>query len=167
MIKILDVHAKGYAGATMGGMSYMINLDVPAGRFPEVEERGCDGYLLNVVVLEPQYGNTLKFGLSTKKIYEDGSLGLWGEDEEFTSEEIQLFQAWCDEFDVRADAENTKQRMAEISKEIERKDEEIRKIRLIPVNSVEEILARSEKTDRIHTEIKMLTKEREELAGGC
>lgn len=114
MLKLLSIYKKGYAGHTMGGTSYMIHLDVPEDRFPEIEQRGCDGYMLNVVVPNEDDGTELRFRLTTKTIYEDGEVGFWREDEVFTAEEIQYMHRWCEENQIREDAANIKREIKKV-----------------------------------------------------
>jgi hypothetical protein len=100
MIKILNIEYKGYAPATTGGVSYIVNMEAPSERFPDIAK----GRARLSVVVPLRKSEKIKYHIISRLIDDNGKISHWGEDEELNLEEKQLIDAWIIENKLIEDA---------------------------------------------------------------
>lgn len=88
MLKVLNIEYLGYAGATMGGVGFVINLDVPKGRFPNIQE----GMAKLSVTVPIDNEEKLRYYIISRLVGEKGKISHWREDVELTNEEINIIE---------------------------------------------------------------------------
>lgn len=165
-MKILDVYAKGYAGATMGGTSFMVNAEFPKERFPRIEEIGHDGYIVNILIPNSNYDGTPRFSLVTKLIdQKDSSISLWGEEETFTDEETHQIQIWINENNIEQQALEIEQEINEITVKMDANYDKVMKLYNKTGITEDEQKTTILEIDQLNKEYDVLNKRYEELHG--
>lgn len=163
-MKILDIYAKGYAGATMGGTSFMVNIEVEEGRFLDSEQN--DGYMLNILVPNPGYGTEPRFRLSSKLVdKEDGSISLWGEEEEFNSEELKTILTWCADNQIETQASLIKLEIEVVKEKLDEIRSEFRTVLKTSVQSLTDMEEKQTKMSLLNEEMELLERQYERLHG--
>lgn len=95
LFELKKIESAGYAH-TMGGVSFMIDVEVAKNRFSIEQEKTR----INVVVPD-NTENKMIFNVVSKTIEENGKVTFSGEIEEFTKEEILYMNEWCEKNNIR------------------------------------------------------------------
>lgn len=101
MFEILNLEYLGYAAATMGGVGFIANIEVPKGRFPDIE----DGMARLSILVPINITDELKYTIVSRHIHKDGDISHWGEDITLTVEEISIIEKWCKDTDIKGKAQ--------------------------------------------------------------
>jgi polyhydroxyalkanoate synthesis regulator phasin len=151
---------KRYAGATTGGISYMIDINVEPEQFPSLKDRTG---ALNIVVSVADF--SVNYSICSKLISEDGSTSHWREETKLTDEEHSIISEWIANNNIRKDAmmlareyETTRERW------FEKMDECIKKMEESSDNdSLEDFKARRDDIDSLNNEADQMRKRLDEL----
>jgi hypothetical protein len=117
-VTVLGIYAKGYAGATMGGVSYMLNLK-------EEEIQGVKNPVASVL-----YENDTEkviIRLCSRLIMEDGRVTHWGEDKNFNSHQKAKIKKWIEDNSIIEDAKHITKRYKENFDELMASYDELKK----------------------------------------
>lgn len=99
MLKPLQIEYMGYAAATTGGVSFMVKMEVPEGRFPDIKNGAV---VLNIVA--PLKRKSLTYRVVSRMV--DGSgVTHYSEQVKLTREERTVIDQWTKENGIRKQAD--------------------------------------------------------------
>jgi hypothetical protein len=101
MLEIEKIESAGYAGATEGGVSFIVTIKGSENRFQSSEGKKI---YLNIVVLNNPKEEMI-FRLLTREYFDDGSYNHFGTKEELTTEEINDIKEWCKKNEIKKESE--------------------------------------------------------------
>jgi hypothetical protein len=99
MFELKNIESAGYS-VPMGGVSFMIDVDVSENRLPFERSKAR----INVVV-PFEFKGKMTFTVVSKTFKEDGDVTFWSETNKFTKEERTLMIKWCRDNGVRKEGE--------------------------------------------------------------
>lgn len=99
MLRPLHIEYMGYAAATTGGVSFMVAMDVPKGRFPDIKDGAA---VLNIVA--PLRRKSLTYSVVSRMVSATG-VTHYGEQVKLSREERQAIDKWTKENGIRKQAD--------------------------------------------------------------